>query len=192
MDERHYSRLSDEYRTEWGYGKKWRDFLKYFDRYYGRRTREWVNCYRSGLVITTNNNVEYFFNHLKSNLKSTGNKRLDKLIHVLLGLSQFYYNKYFREIRKGKGFKDEAQAKRHRIAGGMNAECLSVRKVGEWAIRTKGELIFIVNGHGCSECICINRCELCGACANRFSCIQSLAFLYEHLEINIQWSSSMV
>lgn len=69
---------------------------------------------------------------------------------------------------------------------------LSVRKVGEWAIRTKGELIFIVNGHGCSECICINRCELCGACANRFSCIQSLAFLYEHLEINIQWSSSMV
>lgn len=123
MDERHYSRLSDEYRTEWGYGKKWRDFLKYFDRYYGRRTREWVNCYRSGLVITTNNNVEYFFNHLKSNLKIKGNKRLDKLIHVLLGLSQFYYNKYFREIRKGKGFKDEAQAKRHRIAGGMNAEC---------------------------------------------------------------------
>lgn len=170
MSESRYETLTARYRYKWENGAEWeKKILNYFDTYYNKRRREWVNCYRSGLVITTNNYVESFFNNLKNNKHIKGNRRLDRLIHTLLGISRSSYNKYHEMLWRGKGFKDANQARRHRAACGLDAKCLIGKEDGRWKVMID-QLVYIVEESECNQCICLERCGLCGGCAKRLIC----------------------
>jgi hypothetical protein len=74
-------------------------FMTYFFNYYGSRKEKWVFCYRNKhLDVNTNMYLESFHNKLKTlYMNRKQNKRIDRLLEILLEIEKHYYIEYERK-----------------------------------------------------------------------------------------------
>ena len=79
------------------------DFFAYFMKYYVDRKQQWAACYRIKSGINTIMYVESFHRVLKYiYLKGRSNKRVDRLLHVLMKLARDKGFKRLCKLEKGK------------------------------------------------------------------------------------------
>lgn len=139
----------------------------YFNTYYYKRRKQWADCYRKKIGLTTNNYVESFFGNLKTNIAKT-RERVDVLIHELLRNSEYDRKKYDEMIRERKGFKHRVHVNLHNKALKSTETCVNLtRKV--WLVSDKSKSFKVTMGN-CIECNCLDKCIHCLACSKRFNC----------------------
>ena len=73
-------------------------FFRYFSAHYAGRTDQWATCERIGTVTNTNMHIESFHRLLKVvYLEGKHNRRLDRLLSILLKIAR---DKYFERVTK--------------------------------------------------------------------------------------------
>lgn len=78
-------------------------FLEYFQKEYISRLKQWAPCYRIATVANTNMAVEAFHHSLKiCYMEKKQNRRIDRLLHILLKIARDKVFERVIETQKGK------------------------------------------------------------------------------------------
>lgn len=151
-------------------------FKEYFRQHYANRPETWAACFRRNAGINTNMRLEALHKLLKyCYLDGQQNKRVDKLISVLLKLTR---NKIFdRLIKLIKNAETESQRKvTERHNGGLKiaASRVSSAGIGQWTVQSQSQpaTMYVVtsqSGGMCQES-CSFACPICRVCAHNTTC----------------------
>lgn len=150
----------------------WKEYYQYFISKYDNNKEEWAHCYRSGLVLTTNNHVESFFNSLKKGImEGTHNERLDCLIHYALSVSGHSQDKYRALVARGKRTGEQKNIfLSHKEAQKMSATDIAKIDDKTWKTKCEGVPVYInLEKYTCDELKC-EKCTTCNSCIHMFSC----------------------
>jgi hypothetical protein len=146
------------------------EFLAYFQKQYVPRAEQWAACHRKCMFINTNMYVESFHRLLKVvYLESKQNRRLDRLLNVLLKIARDKAFGQFQKLHKGKNTHRIAEIrKRHQRANEMvTGGCIPVQ-LSEQSWKVKHYIVGIqVQSQYCD---CKLRCSTCNACIHMYSC----------------------
>ena len=167
------------------------NFLDYFQREYVSHTEEWAYAYRVGAEINTNMFCESFHRVLKIvYLDSKQNRRVDRLLAVLL---RFAKDKAFERIQKLEKGKSSHRMKeilrRHKTAVEMVSKGTVPHQVTEnsWQVHSESsEQVYTVT-RAKQECSCLLHCSDCHACIHMYTCscadahLQSTICKHSHL-----------
>lgn len=170
LGEREFLKRWMELKKEWEGTEDKKRVVEYLEKYYMNRAETWANCYRVGLVLTTNNYAESFFNTFKHTMLPGAKKdRMDIFLHALLNRSRVDAESMNKLIKKGAGFKDKKTQKVHRTS--MCTVTILERQDGlyEWLVNV-GDKQFRVKRVECVNCKCMNRCVFCNVCVKMFEC----------------------
>ncbi|KAH9378978.1 hypothetical protein HPB48_007166 [Haemaphysalis longicornis] len=151
-------------------------FKEYFRQHYANRPETWAACFRRNAGINTNMRLEALHKLLKyCYLDGQQNKRVDKLISVLLKLTR---NKIFdRLIKLIKNAETESQRKvTERHNGGLKIAASRVSSAGiaQWTVQSQSQpaTMYVVtsqSGGMCQES-CSFACPRCRVCAHNTTC----------------------
>ena len=150
-------------------------FGKYFETHYAYKKEQWAACYRKDALINTNMHTEAFHRVLKYvYLRGRINKRLDKLIYVLLKLSRDKGFERVIKIEKGKySQRINIICKRH-----QSSLKLSLSQVSEtddplmWNVSSNDSDInytVVLDNKICPQ-KCSMLCPECNICIQMFTC----------------------
>ena len=151
------------------------EFLAYFRKQYVPRTEQWAICHRKCMFINTNMYLESFHRLLKVvYLESKQNRRLDRLLNVLLKIARDKAFGQFQKIHKGKNTHRIAEIrKRHQNAHEMVAggSIPAQHSENAWKVKSQqdSEKHYIVH-IALESCDCKLRCSSCNACIHMYSC----------------------
>ena len=118
--------------------EKYPSFFKYFNTNYVPHVKQWGTCYRVGTVVNTNMFTESFHRLLKVvYLNNKQNRRVDRLIHVLLRIARNLVYEQLQKVEKGKM---TPKYMRHKAAIELEKQSIQVVQYQEnvWRIDNKG------------------------------------------------------
>ena len=85
-------------------------FYQYFNTQYVTKVKEWATCFRIGTIVNTNMFVESFHRSLKVNcLNNKQNRRVDRLIHVLLRIARNLIYEQLNKVEKIKSLTENTR-----------------------------------------------------------------------------------
>ena len=154
-------------------------FLQYFRREYAKRSEQWAPCYRKATLVNTNMAIEAFHRLLKvCYMDKKQNRRVDKLLHLLLKVARDKIFERFLKTQKGKMTHRQSEInKRHRtasdtiIAYSFSCTASSTSGAGStWTLKSldssKAHKVTKLSTESCCR-LC---CQICKVCVHSFSC----------------------
>ena len=151
------------------------EFCAYFQRNYVPRQQQWAMCHRRCMFVNTNMYVESFHRLLKVvYLESKQNRRLDRLLNVLLRIARDIAFERFQKISKGKCTHRISEIrKRHKSAIEMADKGFVPVPVSEtsWRVQSQqsADKSYVVTIHQ-ESCDCKLCCLTCSACIHMYTC----------------------
>ena len=156
------------------------DFCCYFQSTYCKRVEEWAFCYRVGTPFNTNMFVESFHRLLKIvYLDGKQNRRIDRLLNILLRIARDKAYERLIKIEKGKTTHRVCEInKRHQAAKTLLQKKkyeLPTQEIDEhnitfWKVQgsdMKNEYTVVKLKNSCD---CKIRCTPCNTCIHMFRC----------------------
>ena len=150
-------------------------FLQYFQREYAKRSEQWAPCYRIATVVNTNMAIEAFHRLLKvCYMEKKQNRRVDKLLHLLLKVARDKIFERFLKTQKGKTtYRQSEINKRHKTASETmeTFSCVSSTSTGSWTVKcTDSSKSHRVDQLSTEPPCCRLCCQVCKVCVHSFSC----------------------
>jgi len=148
-------------------------YFKYFQKEFANRCEQWATCYRIKSIVNTNMFVESFHRLLKVvYLENKQNRRVDKLLHVLIKIARNLIYEQLRKTEKGKTTHRRCDIhRRHKAAVEASDNCniLEVSK-NEFKIQSLSNDTFYSVYVLKTSCDCKISCLGCGACMHMYDC----------------------
>ena len=164
----------------WLMESEYDDFCCYFQSTYCKRVEEWAFCYRVGTPFNTNMFVESFHRLLKIvYLDGKQNRRIDRLLNILLRIARDKAYERLIKIEKGKTTHRVCEInKRHQAAKTLLQKKkyeLPTQEIDEhnitfWKVQgsdMKNEYTVVKLKNSCD---CKIRCTPCNTCIHMFRC----------------------
>ncbi|GFY74190.1 uncharacterized protein TNIN_385261 [Trichonephila inaurata madagascariensis] len=148
-----------------------KEFKRYFELTYSKRSEVWAYCHRKWYGINTNMHIESMHKTIKYvYLQGKKVKRLDK---ALFSLMKFVRDRVFDRLislEKGKiSSKISQRRKRHKV--GQHLTSLCIQNNEEWSVSsTRGKDIYIVKRNVTCSKECTLMCRECNHCLHNFTC----------------------
>ena len=151
-------------------------FSRYFSDHYAGRTCQWATCERIGMVANTNMHIESFHRLLKVvYLEGKQNRRLARLLSVILKISRNKAFERFTKLHKGKNsHRMREMNKRHKSAEELMLLGMQPmqQSATQWAVKSLSMDDMNYTIHKCSHdtCECRIICKSCQLCVHMYSC----------------------
>ena len=151
-------------------------FFRYFSAHYAGRTDQWATCERIGTVTNTNMHIESFHRLLKVvYLEGKHNRRLDRLLSILLKIARDkYFERVTKEHKGKKSHRIREINKRHKnaeemIASGAKPIQQSPTKWNLMSLSSPG-VSYTIQICEHVNCTCKIICNSCKVCSQTYSC----------------------
>lgn len=153
---------------------KTKEFESYFTKYYVCRKEQWAACYRKKSGINTNMYVESFHRLIKYvYMRGRTNKRIDKLLHILMKVARDKAFERLCKLEKGKISGRLAMIrKRHAQGTQLPTNLVTQHDSTQWiVVSSEGTHEYLVCEET-QECPmkCHLKCTDCSICVHSFSC----------------------
>ena len=150
------------------------EFEEYFTKFYVQRKTQWATCYRKKSGINTNMYVESFHGLVKYiYMRGRANKRIDKLLYILMKVSRDKAFERLCKLEKGKITGRVATIRRrHEESKNICSELLNQFSENQWTVASShGSNVYTVRKET-NQCIenCQLQCKDCNICIRIFSC----------------------
>ena len=151
-----------------------KNFAIYFTQFYACRKEQWAACYRKKSGINTNMYVESFFRLLKYiYMRGRSNKRVDKLIYVLMKVARDKAFDRLCKLEKGKVSGRLALiTKRHLESTKLTTSIVAQGSSSKWTVVSSDGLHEYTVFRDAQQCPinCHLRCNSCNICVHSYSC----------------------
>ena len=173
-----------------------RIFGEYFQKEYVGKLEQWCYAYRRDSGINTNMYVEAFHRVLKHiYMHGRVNRRLDKLLFILLKISRDKAFDRLTKLSKGKAIgasRIAAITRRHKSIGKISLANVRQCTPTKWAVTSTSDSARIYNVTEKMQAPCCSiTCSACGICMHQFSCdcIDGLMAntVCKHIHLVCQW-----
>lgn len=154
-------------------------FGSYLEANFVTQTELWAHCYASAMNATMN--LDTFDRFLRHYFLTKANKRLDKLVYMLLTAAKSRHLESILEPMKGPVTKDKALIMQAHQSG-MLIPADSIQQVASdrWTVRCTSLTYEVTYVDGCHE-KCRRVCEQCNVCIHKYSCTCPCRYMCKHI-----------
>ena len=151
-----------------------KEFEKYFSKFNVGRKQKWAGCYRTKSGINTNMYVESFHRLLKYvYMRGRINKRVDKLLHILMKVARDKGFERLCKLEKGKiSGRLSLIRKRHFESTRLSDTSVTQVNSSQWMVTSSDSTRQYTICEDMKVCSinCHLQCSICNICVHSFSC----------------------
>ena len=149
-------------------------FYEYFIKQYVPHVDEWATCHRVGTIVNTNMFAESFHRILIVYLNNKQNRRVARLLHVLLRIARNLIFEQLQKMEKGKMTHRKCEInKKHKATVELqkHSTLYLSQETNTWKIESLNATgTFYILQQLQQECDCPLRCSMCNASVHMYTC----------------------